>query len=103
MLGSGDDNVLQDLGQFHEVFIVSRHLDHQIPVLFGLLLGCSQRCRGHHVNLHVEDLLIDKRANQLTQAFYAAVTFIGGGADSRSLVLIREARFTKACNQHIQG
>lgn len=70
MLRPGDDAVLQFLAQVGEVGIVTGYFYHQVCILLGLLLCCSQRLGGGDVQLHVEYPLIDERPDQIGHGLY---------------------------------
>ena len=77
MLGTGDEVVLQILGQFREVSAVARDADDEAAVLFRILLGIDQGLAVDHVELHMPQPQVHEGANEAHQL---AGTFLAGQA-----------------------
>lgn len=85
MLGTGDEVVLQILGQFREVGAVARDADDEAAVLFRILLGIDQGLAVDHVELHMPQPQVHEGADEAHQL---AGTFLAGQAAGGELVML---------------
>ena len=77
VLGTGNEVVLQILGEFREVGAVACNADNEAAVLLGILLGVDEGLSVDDVELHVPQPQIHKGADEADEL---ACAFLAGKA-----------------------
>ena len=81
VLGSGDDVILEVLGNQLEHLGVARHADRDVAVALGVLLRLLETLRGHDVPLELPDPHLHCRPDELCHKIAAVGPFDQHGVD----------------------